>query len=97
MKFQKIFQSHFELPDIYAVKCPTMTCWKIPELKWSLQVCNRRISWCTHMNIHAHTHTHVQIPFLTVPMMILYTYNYLVCHLCPSSCILQRPNDPNFR
>jgi len=35
----------------------------------------------THACTHTHTHTHIQIPFLTVLMMKLYTYHYLVSSL----------------
>ena len=35
----------------------------------------------THACTHTHTHTHIQIPFLTVLMMKLHTYHYLVSSL----------------
>jgi hypothetical protein len=35
----------------------------------------------THVHARTHAHIHIQIPFLTVLMMRLYTYHYLVSSL----------------
>lgn len=64
-----------------------VTCLRILELKWSLQVCNRSISCCTHTNTQ----------FLTILVMIHYTYEYLVCGHCPSSCSLKRTQCSQFQ